>query len=434
MLIYIKLLFYQKKYLYKNFKLLLIKDLLKYIFFMMIIIQSFFLISTLNEFLNKISFVQQIKNGNILITIIVIAIFAAHFSIKLTTPLSFKPFWRFGSNNQFFLKSYIYPLFSSDMFLIFLTMVITFGKRGIIYFTLFYIVYLSSYKMVFVRVVMIGSTIFSHLFFSNEIQILSFTVLMISAIIFYDWQKSKKISTKKNRKISTPLFQSLIVKKEIAYYKYFTSEQYYFIIGILIYFLLFNYISTLSASDSPLFFMFFVLFMSCLPFIMTLFNLFGMDTNALDRFFRHPTNTIDYQLKRLRIYELLMIIFHIFFGISFSILYKDISVFIEYMIISFVFVEALISISFLYSICLIEQKEIRFRYGQYLKSKNFKFLQLVQIGLVVFFFFTYYFFKIEGIIVIGILVTIIDIFHIKYFALKIMEFKRVKGSYEKFAS
>ncbi len=96
--------------------------------------------------------------------------------------------------------------------------------------------------------------------------------------------------------------------------------------------------------------------------------------------------------------------------------------------------ETLLPVAFIYSILLIDQKEIKFRYGQYFKSKNFNFMQFLLIGLISLFFFTFYFFKIEGIIAIGIFAIVLNFIYIKKLALKIMEIRRMKGMYGKYTS
>ena len=106
--------------------------------------------------------------------------------------------------------------------------------------------------------------------------------------------------------------ESFILKKEIMYYKYFTSEQYY-LVATFIFYLVFVFfvVSELDISDKYTFIFWVQLAIAVFPFSLTLFNLFGMDINCLSRFFRDPLNTINLQITRIRYYLFQIYVLHI---------------------------------------------------------------------------------------------------------------------------
>jgi len=261
------------------------------------------------------------------------------------------------------------------------------------------------------------------------------TLILISSIllvaILNDRMKLDFVKSMNMNKLKYST-ESFILKKEIMYYKYFTSEQYY-LVATFIFYLVFVFfvVSELDISDKYTFIFWVQLAIAVFPFSLTLFNLFGMDINCLSRFFRDPLNTINLQITRIRYYLFQIYVLHIIVLIKYWFIFKDIYSIIVYSIAAILFNELLLTCSLLYSLMFIEKKEIKFRYGQYFKSKNVNLLSIILFLMVVLVHFIYSIFQIWGFIIIGIAFVLFNIYFLKKISICLINKKKKDVVYER---
>ena len=180
MITYLKLLLLQKRFIYKHNAIVKVKDIFKYMMFSVIMLQDIYLILTSFSYLDHPALVKSIMNGKVILVLVIASAAAAHFSIKLTTLFSVEPFWKFNSKNQWFIKSYIYPLFSSTLLIIFLSLFSFFKFKGIVYFLILYLTYHFAYRSITFRIAIILCAFLSIVTVENENVIL----MLVSAILF----------------------------------------------------------------------------------------------------------------------------------------------------------------------------------------------------------------------------------------------------------
>ena len=426
---YIRLHIQNKKYNYKFYKITLVKDVIKYFFFLIILFQTLFSMLNHNRFVfpnnfNASVFITSVK---FVLLIILSSLLISHFTIRITTLLPSEPFWRFSSKNKWFIQSYIYPVFSSTLFIVLFTLTAMFYFKGIIYFFLFYLIYLLSVKQVFFRIFFF--TIAVLIYFSQideKVILIVFGLLFILTIAIDRIQLDFLVTKKKNEFYFT-IIKPIVIIKEIKYFFYYSSEQVYNLIAIIIFFyiVIFN-INSGSLGDYPISVFAFPA-IAFLSFSQTFINLFGMDTNAVKMYFYNYDKTIDYLVKRVRIYQYFTnFLCAIFLGAVIFIM-KLYSMILPFILGVIIFNELILSISILVSILFIEKKEVKWKFGQYSLSKNVNLLPFVLVGLVSLIHYSYKCFNIEALLLLVIISIYINIYQLKSFAVKLMRNKILKG-------
>ena len=429
MINYIKLRFKEKKYNYKFHKVILVKDIIKYILYFLILFQNILalMLQSTIDFQSNPYIKEFILSGKLVLLIILSSLLLSHFSIRITVPLPLEPFWRFESKNKWYLKSFLYPLIRSTLFIVLLIFTVNFGIKGLFYFLLFYLVYLLSTKLAQNRLLFFIYVVAIYLSKINEKEIFTIMSLMLILTITIERIKLNYFITKRQKEFPFIKMQSNLIKKEINYFSYYSSEQVYNLVALIIYFyiIIFNIHSSKSGLYPISVFVFPAL--AFLPFAHTCFNLFGMDTNVVKTYFYNYDKTIDYLIKSLRIFQYFINLLNVIFLVVMIFYMKISEMSFAYILGVIAFNEFILFVSVLISISFIEKKEVKWRPGQYFLSKNINLLPIVLTVLVSIINYSYKFFNIAGLLFLVIISIYLNIYHLKSLAVKLIEKKKVKS-------
>jgi hypothetical protein len=384
LLIYIKLLIKRRFNNYRTSLFWVAKDLLKYLLYVSTIAGLTIQYRFFERLLSKIQFDNLINSGEILLGALFFALFFAHIGLKIIRFMPTMPFTLFYSQQKFVFMNYFTPLISSSTLLVFFYIFFLFlSFKGLIYAVFFYLFYFFGLKYPLFRIIGLALLLCFYFLSLTETVLIQVLMPIILILIFYDIQKLKNKLGIAAYKDTFHKVKSVILKKEYEYYRYFKSERYYLVLNFLfsLFFLIYLPLN-INPEAAYQFSMWIGLAAAILPFSMTLFNLLGMDINSLAIYIRLPKNAILYQLKRIQYYFVIIYFFDLVFAIALYFSFNQISVSMVFLVIAFIFNELIFGISLLYSIYLAEEKEINWRYGQYIKSFNVQSISFVLLFMV----------------------------------------------------
>ena len=295
------------------------------------------------------------------------------------------------------------------------------------YFLIFYLTYLFSYKSIALRITLLTVLMGNYLLGLSEMNVFLLSGASLILLIAFDRLKLNFSRSKKIKDFSLPLIESNVINKEFKYYKYYTSEIVYSVIGLGICLYLIILIYRPDFVREYGFSMWVYLCITQLPFTMSLFNLFGMDTNVVTRYFRDAENTINYQIRRFRVYQLPIHVLNLVILSSFFIKFHNLKMIFTYSLALIAFNEFVLFTAILISIFFIECKEKKWRYGQYLLSKNVNSMAFVLSVYLVLLLFAHNFLGMPGIIFLTVISICLNAFSLKPIALNLIENQKMKG-------
>ena len=332
-----------------------------------------------------------------------VAVLCAHLSIKITDPLPVKPFWRFYPIRIWYVKNLIYSLLSANVLFIFCILLISFSFKGVAYFVFFIVVFTHSFKSVSYR--LIYMSLISILYLSKYPEYVNISAVFVCSSIVY-WHDITKIHSIKlcNRTQGLNFhLSSIVLTKELEFIKYYSSERFYMSLGTIFAGLLISLIFQFDGTENFPILKWLYMVIPFIPISLIIFNSFGMDYSVIRKLFYYSEQTFFYIGKKNHVYKIITHSLNLAITLSFLFSLSDKILALQYFVGSTIFIDVIFTAGIFHSILFCERKEIKYRYGQYLRSQNLNYQQLLMLIIVILFIPIDHLAGIQGLIIVYVI-------------------------------
>ncbi|MEP1304703.1 MAG: hypothetical protein ABJK11_12580 [Balneola sp.] len=313
---------------------------------------------------------------------LIIAFFLNHLSVNTVEDYQKNPFYKFDRTLYFYIKSWLFPFLSISI----LALIIGtyFIDEKLLMSTIVFLVYsiafsrmnLGKYYILMINTILLLLGV-KHSF-----------LLMMIILIPIDYYFSL-IYLRKPLRVKKQIEQVSLFWKEYRYYRFYKSELFYVIINLAFSLTLFIIINSdfkgVSDFKSINMFLFWCnLGVIVLPTSLTMFNVLGMESKVLVRLKIREDLACNYVKNKVRFYVSVLYVLNIFALIYFYTVGLSIETLLRYIISLFLFNEMLFLGASIYSVLMVEEKEKKWRYGQYFFSKNNNYIPILLFSLIFF--------------------------------------------------
>jgi hypothetical protein len=280
------------------------------------------------------------------------------------------PYQRFWSPWVWHLRSWFLPMVSLNSVWLALLFLGLLGPAGLGYFLAFYGAHLLAQRALPAAIGLSVGAAFVAYGGATEAGVAALVLAGLVCAALWLWRVSR---TGAGHEWSRPsaVWRTLTIslRKELAYIRTFTSDTVHLVLALLVW----GFVSQVLVRRPDLLAESFGLPLMCLlavlPFCRALQNLMGMDPLALRRMVYDPSALVRYQLTRTRGYAL--VIYGLDSVVAVELMAVGNAAIVPRLILTALACTELALLGgFFTSVYLFEEKEVSYRYGQHLHSRN----------------------------------------------------------------
>jgi hypothetical protein len=381
---YVRLRFAQDRQRWRQSQLAIAGDVFGYLLLLRLLAGALWLRESAPPSITRLV-TDAVANGEALRLVLFAAVLLPHLEVRVFAPLPAEPFSRFMSRRAFLLRGVIYPACSATGVLLATIAVVALGWRGAGYWLAFYLVFLTAWRLPVSRLVFMGALALAQVLALGDTAtaLLVFAVVAGAGVVVARGQLAA--APRSARPPSDMARSGIVLRKEIAYWRRFTSDQVYLVQAlILVPLVAHELLDGMPRVGGGVPLAAWVLcWLSIVPLSRVVFNLFGSDVHAMPLFRREPERTVAYQKRRLRGYQLLTLVIQCGALWWLRDLLDSPSAMATWLAGALAFDELLVSVALLYSIGFVSEKEERFRWGRQFTSRNIHLTFLAGLAVLV---------------------------------------------------
>jgi hypothetical protein len=323
--------------------------------------------------------VRVVDGGYLLALATSIATLTAAMGMLLFPRLPDLPYQRFWSPWSWYVRSWLFPVVSLNSVWLGLLFFGLLGPRGLGYFLAFLGAHLLAQRWLLGAIGLSVCAVFAAYAGAAELGV---AVLILVGSIFgvgWVWRATR---TNAGHTWSRPTVAwrilTISLRKEFAYIRTFTSDTVHVVLAFIVWGFVSQAVIARPDRLADSFGLPFVCLLAVLPFCRALQNLMGMDAMALRRLVYDPSALVRYQLSRMRGYAL--VIYGLDSVLAVQLIATGNAAIVPRLILTaLACTELALLAGFFTSVFLFEEKEVAYRYGQNLHSRN------INVSLVVLF-------------------------------------------------